>query len=180
MKAETVSQIIAMRSAGYIYSSIANTCGVSESSIKRVCKKHGVTKGDMQHALAKVVQERMIEQVTQSEHLNVLAASLINDTVSLVEEQRALLQQTSKLLVPTNHKEAAVTMRALAQHATALKQGNDAIRSALAILPPEAIQEELPDFVIRFMDEQAVAEERKRQEEAAKEIESGRDAGALH
>ncbi len=69
MPPQKEAQILAMRSAGHMYSTIAIDCAVSESTIKRVCLKHGVRKGDLSHELGKAVQHPIISACASLERL---------------------------------------------------------------------------------------------------------------
>lgn len=166
-----ISIIHAHRSAGHSIREIAIAANTSESTVKRVLKKHPIPKGAAIDKMAQAAQEELVKKFTSDEHLKLVYAGIISSTLEQVTQARDIAAE----LLPhfetaKDAKEAAAAMRGLSSHALTLKGHNDSLRQLLPGMGEQTSEEELPVIEIVEMTEQDVAQIRAQQEEEARII----------
>jgi len=159
---DVAAQIVVLRAAGYTLPLIANKTGVSLSTVKRVLKRSPPPDDEANLDLVEEARSVMREQYGSGDSVSALYGVLVADTLHHVESSREVASAALATLRATDTQEAALVLRALAAHSTALKNHVDAVKSIIPI--PESV-EELPELHISGLAEEEIAKLRKRQEE---------------
>lgn len=163
---DTAAEIVTLRAAGWTLPAIAQRTGVSLATVKRTCGRHRVKAGGDQAALVAAARKELIAALSDDERVRSIIGGLINDTLGHIALGREKAAEAVGFLEPTDTKTAAVTLRGLAAHATALKAHADTLRSLLP--KPELAPDELPILRVETLtaDEVAAIREAQRRESA--------------
>lgn len=138
---DQASQALAMRAAGYTVLAIHHQTGISERTLQRIFSVAGTVKGETKGELRDEAKKRLLSLVTSNEAIQEQAARFIADDLA----HAAHLRQLSS---PTNLKEAALVMRALAAHSTVLKNTSDMVRHSLQLERRDSTVEDLPELIV--------------------------------
>lgn len=160
---KAVAQVCALRAAGYSLASIATHTNLSVSTVQRYLKKRSVKKGEAMDAMINAAHEQLQHEVTSDEGMRTIFKELVADTTAQVKLAREKSAELLDKLDADDNKSAALSLRGLAAHSTAIKNHADTLRHLLP--EPQMDSEELPELVVRVMTEEDVAEMRRQQEE---------------
>lgn len=156
-----VKQVVAMRAAGWPLSAIKVEVGLSISTIQRICRRHNTKPGELQDKLVAASKKKLVESITNDERLQEHFSEMLLDSIAQSKLGREKALEAMEVLNPTNLNEAALTMRALSAHATATKTYADMLRQ---LMPSIEVAEELPEFVVKVMNDEDIARIRAEQE----------------
>lgn len=164
---EKTTKVIAMRAAGYTVATIANTTGVSASSVKRICQKSAVEPGEALDTLVAQAKSDLVKSLTSDDALKRLAASFIQDTIIQAEAARDAAANAAKHLKASNLDESLKVMKGCNAWANTTKLTADALRSAVKIAPDNNDTDDLPELIITTLMEEDIEALRKQQREEA-------------
>jgi hypothetical protein len=156
------AQIVILRTAGYTIPLIASKTGVSTSTVKRTIQRHPLPCDETQLDLVEEARSALRGQYGSDDAVSCLYASLLADTLYHIEASREIADAALAKLKATDTKDAALTLRSLTAHATALKAHVDTVK---AIVPLPALITELPMLQVSCITHEEVAELRRVQEE---------------
>lgn len=147
--ADRDARIISMRGIGCSILDIAETVGVSESTVDRVLKRHKTHKGELVEALVSKSREEVLSTLTGDRQLVVLAALSVRTSLLINEKIQQQVMQAIEL-IPTDPAKGLLMARALSSLSNTMKLCNDSVRSAIKIAPvADAVEdEELPELII--------------------------------
>lgn len=146
---DQANRALAMRAAGWTVIAISQDTGISERSLQRIFSAAGTVKGETKGELRDEAKKRLLSLVTSNEAIQEQAARFIADDLAHAAHLRQLaLDATRHLSAPTNLKEAAQVMRALAAHSTVLKNTSDMVRHSLQLEKRDNALVELPELII--------------------------------
>lgn len=161
---EQASRALAMRAAGWTVLAISQDTGISERSLQRIFSAAGTVKGEAKGELTDQAKKRLLSLVTSNEAIQEQAARFIADDLAHATHLRQLALEASRhLTAPTNLKEAAQVMRALAAHSTVLKNTSDMVRHSLQLEKRDSTLDELPELVITELTAEDVEQLRLQQ-----------------
>jgi|GEM_PF-2764375 len=172
--AERDVRAAAMRSLGMTVPDIAETLGVSESTVKRALKRAGATKGELYDEVLTQAREELIASVSSDEELKALAGVTLRGTLRLSERLQEKIGEAIDNISDEPSK-ALLQARAINSLANGVKLSSDAVRSSIKIAPisSDDEDEELPELVFREMTDTEVQRLRDQQ---AREYEEERRA----
>lgn len=143
-----VSEILAMREAGYTVLAISQRLNISVRTTQRHLSTHGTKKGSLKAEVIAKAREELTQLITSNTTIREEAAKLISDDISHSNHIRAIILEASEQLVATNPHEAMLVMRAAAAYSTTLKNTSDTIRHSLGVDRIVEESDELPELVI--------------------------------
>lgn len=166
------AQVVNLRELGLSSSAIAEQTGLSVRTVQRISKANGVTKGGLSETVLAEGRRRLRESVLSDENAKDAVVTHLLDDIAQVKRLREKSAEVLEGFNPKNDRDRAVYMRAAAAHSTVLKNTSEIMQKAtdLERFRAESTTEQLPELVIRVMDEEDVARERARQREQAKEL----------
>lgn len=173
-KHSTLSQVkkaIALRAIGLSRAAIADQTGLSESTLARIFRKHGASKGAAIPRLLEETKRQLIESLSNDQSLQLEAAKLMIEDLALNRTLRDKISESLAQLPTNDPNEAAMNLRALNSAASALITAQKAARVAIGADQDRALADELPVLTIVGMTEEQVAEMRYQQNEARKAFE---------
>ncbi|WP_343731239.1 hypothetical protein [Duganella sp.] len=163
---EQTSRALAMRAAGWTVLAISQETGISERSLQRIFSAAGTVKGEAKGELRDEAKKRLLSLVTSNDAIQEQAARFIADDLAHAAHLRQLALDASRHLAsPTNLKEAALVMRALAAQSTVLKNTSDMVRHSLQLEKRDNSLDELPELVITELTAEDVEQLRLQQGE---------------
>jgi hypothetical protein len=148
-KAERDARVVSMRGVGCSVLDIAETLGVSPSTVDRVLKRHKTHKGELVDALVSKSRDEVLSTLTGNQQLTTLAAISVRTSMLINERiQQQVLQAIE--LIPTDPSRGLLMARALNSLSNTMKLCNDSVRSAIKIAPPseQLADVELPELMI--------------------------------
>lgn len=169
------AQAVILREAGYTIPAIAHQLEISVSTAQRILKANKTVAGATQQKLIAKAREDMLNAAFALEKVQLIAASLVMDDLSISHQIRNKLSMAIEQLDVTD----ITSFRALAASATALKLTQDVGRRALPLERMEMALdvEEMPELRIHIMTEYDVA--KLRAEQRKEDAEQNGDAEAI-
>lgn len=169
------AQAVILREAGYTIPAIAHQLEISVSTAQRILKANKTVAGATQQKLISKAREDMLNAAFALEKVQLIAASLVMDDLSISHQIRNKLSMAIEQLDVTD----ITSFRALAASATALKLTQDVGRRALPLERMEMALdvEEMPELRIHIMTEYDVA--KLRAEQRKEDAEQNGDAEAI-
>ncbi|MDR9754882.1 helix-turn-helix domain-containing protein [Pseudomonas sp. SZMC_28357] len=169
------AQAVILREAGYTIPAIAHQLEISVSTAQRILKANKTVAGATQQKLIAKAREDMLNAAFALEKVQLIAASLVMDDLSISHQIRSKLSIAIEQLDVTD----ITSFRALAASATALKLTQDVGRRALPLERMEMALdvEEMPELRIHIMTEYDVA--KLRAEQRKEDAEQNGDAEAI-
>ena len=169
------AQAVILREAGYTIPAIAHQLEISVSTAQRILKANKTVAGATQQKLIAKAREDMLNSAFALEKVQLIAASLVMDDLSISHQIRSKLSMAIEQLDVTD----ITSFRALAASATALKLTQDVGRRALPLERMEMALdvEEMPELRIHIMSEYDVA--KLRAEQRKEDAEQNGDAEAI-
>lgn len=169
------AQAVILREAGYTIPAIAHQLEISVSTAQRILKANKTVAGATQQKLISKAREDMLNAAFALEKVQLIAASLVMDDLSISHQIRSKLSMAIEQLDVTD----ITSFRALAASATALKLTQDVGRRALPLERMEMALdvEEMPELRIHIMSEYDVA--KLRAEQRKEDAEQNGDAEAI-
>ncbi|MBO6555265.1 MAG: helix-turn-helix domain-containing protein [Pseudomonadales bacterium] len=164
MKRTTPDQtmrVVTLRAAGWPLSVICADVDLSLSTVQRILKRNKTKRGELQEKMIKAAKEELSNSCTNDESLKDYFKEMLIESVIQARFARQKALQALEAMNPKSIEEAALTMRAIAAHATASKAYSDNLRQ---MLPGTEPAEELPEFVIKLMTQSDMEELRLEQE----------------
>ncbi|WP_296246886.1 helix-turn-helix domain-containing protein [Pseudomonas sp. UBA4194] len=154
-------QVVVLREAGYTLSAIADRLGMSVSTTQRIIRRNNAVAGATSEALVSKAREQMLNSSFALEEIQMSAAAMVLDDLSITRQIRAKLALSVDQLDVT----APTAFRSLAAASTSLKLTQDVYRRSLPMDKlEEALEvEQLPELHIRIMSENDVAVMRAQQ-----------------
>lgn len=154
-------QVVVLREAGFTLSAIADRLGMSVSTTQRIIRKNNAVAGATSEALVSKAREQMLNSSFALEQIQMSAAAMVLDDLSITQQIRAKLA----LALEELDVAAPTAFRSLAAGSTSLKLTQDVWRRALPMDKlDEALEvEQLPELHIRIMSDNDVAVMRAQQ-----------------
>lgn len=146
---EEVSEILALREAGYTAVAISHRLDVSVRTVYRHIAANRVKKGKLKVEIISRAKEDLLKLVSSNKSISEEIAKLISDDIAHSKNLRDIIAKASEHLVAASPKDALIVMRAAAAYSTALKNTSDTIRHTLELNRPESTSSELPELSIR-------------------------------
>lgn len=164
------AKIVALRSAGWTLAAIASELSISVSTVQRILKRHPTIRGKLQQELIDQAQQQFADRFTSDAGLHAIFTGFLSDTVAQISLARDKAAEILDSVSADDPQSAALGMRALSAHATAVKAHADTLRQ---ILPKPETLEDLPELIFREMTDADVEimREEQRKESAALAIE---------
>lgn len=163
--------IIAMREAGYTFSVIADRNDCSIATAKRVCSRHGASKGAIADELIAEARTRLRQSISGDDAIREIAASVVVDTKYHCEILREKLAEAAGKLEINSPENALRSFKALNSYANAIKLTNDAMRSGLKLDTSESYEgDELPKLIVQALSKEDIEEIRRQQREEEAEL----------
>ncbi|WP_278406863.1 helix-turn-helix domain-containing protein [Pseudomonas rhodesiae] len=161
-------QVVVLWEAGYTLSAIADRLGVSVSTTQRIIRKNNAVAGATSEALISKAREQMLNSSFALEEIQISAAAMVLDDLSLAQQIRTKLALAVDALDVTD----PTAFRSLAAGSTSLKLTQDVWRRALPMekLDQALEVEQLPELHIRIMNDNDVAVMRAQQRREDAEI----------
>ncbi len=162
-----VTEILALREAGYTVLAISQKLNLSDRTVHRHLATYGAKKGSIKEEVIEKARNELFNLVTSNSTILAEAAKLIVDDIAHSTHLRAILLEASAHLKATTLPEAVLVMRAAAAYSTAFKNTSDTIRHSLGADKlideagelPELIITELSNEQIKEMAKEAMVEE---------------------
>jgi predicted transcriptional regulator len=169
------AQAVILREAGYTVPAIAHQLEISVSTAQRILKANKTVAGATRQKLIAKAREDMLNAAFALEKVQLIAASLVMDDLSISHQIRSKLSMAIEQLDVTD----ITSFKALAASATALKLTQDVGRRALPLERMEMALdvEEMPELRIHIMSEYDVA--KLRAEQRKEDAEQNGDAEAI-
>lgn len=158
-----ITEILALREAGYTVLAISQKFNLSVRTIQRHLAEHGVKKGTLKQEVIDKARDEMLDLVTSNTTIREAAAKLIADDIAHSNHIRGIMIAASEFLTPTSLTEAAIVMRAAAAYSTTLKNTSDTIRHSLGVEKIVDDVDDLPELVIRELTSQEIGQIVKQQ-----------------
>lgn len=160
-----VSEILALREAGYTVLAISQKLKVSIRTIQRYLANHGAKKGSLKLEAIENARSEVLKLITSNTAIREEAAKLIADDIAHVNHLRAIMIEASEYLKATSLQEAVLVMRGVAAYSTAFKNTSDTIRHALGVDKLVDETDDLPELIIRELTSIEIHQLIKQQEE---------------
>lgn len=158
----TEAQIVALREVGYSVPAIAEHTGASQSTIKRILKRHGARKGAITDEAIEGARQELHGALTDDAIRSEVARAVLDDLAlsrQIREQVADRLEQLNALPPAADPKETGAIMRALAAAATVLKLSSDVQRHTLTQRNEHSAGvEELPELQITELTAEQIVE----------------------
>lgn len=153
-----VTEILALREAGYTALAISQKLGLSVRTIHRYLAAHGAKKGRLKAEVIEQARNDLFQLVTSSPAIREAAAKLVADDLAHANHIRAIMIEAAEHLKATSLPEAALVMRAAAAYSTAVKNTSDMMRHSLGSDRIADDVDDLPELVVRELTDEEIAE----------------------
>ena len=165
-------QVIYLRELGLTSAAIAEQSGLSLRSIQRICKASRVVKGALSEEVLEGGRRRLRELTLSEESVKNAVVGHLLDEFAQVKLLREKASAVFEGFNPRNDKERAVFMRSAVAYSTLLKNTSDIMRRATDLdrQREDSMAEVLPEFVVKIMSPDDVAEIRAAQAEEARNL----------
>ena len=159
---DSEAQIVALREVGYSVPAIAEHTGASQSTIKRILKRHGARKGALTAEAMEGARRELHGALTDDATKREVARAVLDDLAlsrQIREQVAERLGQLSSLPPASDPKETGAIMRALAAAATVLKLSSDVQRLTLTQRNDHSAGgEDLPELQIKELTAAEIVE----------------------
>lgn len=155
---QQITEILAMREAGYTALAISQKLGLSVRTIHRHLSTHGIKKGSLKAEVIQQARDELFQLVTSSPAIREAAAKLIADDFAHANHIRTIMIEAAEHLKAESLSEAVLVMRAAAAYSTALKNTSDTIRHSLGADKIVDDSDELPELIVRELTSDEIAE----------------------
>ncbi|OIQ64567.1 hypothetical protein GALL_538810 [mine drainage metagenome] len=155
---QQITEMLALREAGYTALAISQKLGLSVRTIHRYLSAHGAKKGRLKAEAIEQARNDLFQLVTSSPAIREAAAKLIADDLAHSNHIRAIMIEAAEHLKATTPQEAMLVMRAAAAYSTALKNTSDTIRHSLGANKVDDETDDLPELVVRELTSDEIAE----------------------
>lgn len=155
---QQVTEMLALREAGYTALAISQKLGLSIRTVHRYLSAHGAKKGRLKTEAIEQARNELFQLVTSSPAIREAAAKLVADDLAHANHIRAIMIEAAEHLKATSLPEAALVMRAAAAYSTAVKNTSDMVRHSLGKDKIADDADVLPDLVVRELTSDEVAE----------------------
>ena len=153
-----ITEMLALREAGYTALAISQMTGLSVRTVYRHLATHGIKKGSLKKEVIENARAELLNLVTSSTTIREQAAKIISDDLAHTTHIRNIVIEASEHLKATNPQEAVLVMRAAAAYSTVIKNTSDTIRHSLGLDKLVDDVGDLPELVIEeITNEQALA-----------------------
>lgn len=150
----------ALRAGGWSVAAIAAELQLSGSTVKRICKKHQVRRGEVQQELIEAARGELLLAAADDARIKAALGGFLLDTLAHISTSRDKALASLEQLDPSSTKDASVVMRALAAHSVALKNHTDTLRR---LLPEPGANDEVPELVVYTLTPAEVDQMREEQ-----------------
>lgn len=154
------ARVQALRAAGWTIAAIAAETETSTATVKRVCARGSIKRGEGQDALIAEARQQLFEALRDDKRTQGTVSSFLLDTLAHVTLSREKALDALECLAPTSTRDAAVVMRALAAHSVAIKNQADTLRR---LIPHTEVDDGLPELVVHTLTETEIADLRSEQ-----------------
>lgn len=153
-----ITEILALREAGYSVLHISQKYGFSTRTIQRHIAENNIKKGSLKKEMIENARAELSKVITSNVAIRDEAAKLIIDDLAHSNHIRAIIIEASEHLKATTLQEAVLVMRGAAAYSTAFKNTSDTIRHSLGTdkLVDEA--SELPELIITELTNEQIKE----------------------
>ena len=153
-----ISEMLALREAGFTALAISQRTGFSIRTIHRHLSAHGSKKGRLKADVIENARSELLDLVTSSPVMREQAAKLISDDLAHSIHIRNIVIAATEHLIAKTPQEAMLVMRAAAAYSTVIKNTSDTIRHSLGLDKLVDDVGDLPKLVIEeITNEKAVA-----------------------
>lgn len=153
-----VTEILALREAGYTVLAISQKLNLSDRTVHRHLATYGAKKGSLKEELIEQARNDLLKLVTSNPDILAEAAKQIVDDIAHSNHLRAILLEASAHLKATTLPEAVLVMRAAAAYSTAFKNTSDTIRHSLGADKIVDEASELPELIIKELSNEQIKE----------------------
>jgi len=153
-----VTEILALREAGYTVLAISQKLNISVRTIHRHLATHGIKKGSLKEEVIEKARTELFKLVTSNPAIREQAAKLIVDDIAHSNHLRAIMIEASEHLKATTLQEAVLVMRGAAAYSTAFKNTSDTIRHSLGADKLTDEESELPELIITELTSEQIKE----------------------
>lgn len=150
----------ALRAAGWTIAAIAAETKTSSATVKRICARGSIKRGEGQDALIAEARQQLFEALRDDERTREAVNSFLLDTLAHITLSREKALDSLEHLTPTSTRDAAVVMRALAAHSVTIKNQTDTLRR---LIPDTNAEDGLPELVVHTLSESEIADLRSEQ-----------------
>lgn len=155
---DETKEALTLRQAGWTLSAISDKIGASPSTLYRLFKKSGTTRGAITAESVEAAKQQIIQDADFVESLKHQIASSIVDDLQMsksIKEQALLTLE----LLETENDSSMIKARALAALATSIKVASDVQRRCLRIDDPTLTpqSEDLPTLTITKMTDEEIS-----------------------
>lgn len=153
-----ITEILALREAGYSVLYISQKYGFSNRTIQRHLAENNVKKGSLKKEVIEKARVELNKVISSNLTIQNEAAKLIVDDIAHSNHLRAIIIEASDYLKATTLQEAVLVMRGAAAYSTAFKNTSDTIRHSLGA--DKIIDEagELPELFISELSNEQIKE----------------------
>ena len=151
-----VTEILALREAGYTVLSISQNLHLSIRTVQRHLAAHGVKKGILKTEVIAKAREELHHFITSDSTIREEAAKLISDDIAHSNHLRDIIIEASEYLKATSLPDAVLVMRAAAAYSTTLKNTSDTIRHSLNVEKIVDESNELPELTVRELTDDEI------------------------
>lgn len=160
-----VTEILALREAGYTVLAISQKFNISVRTVNRHLANNSIKKGSLKLEVIEQARSELFKLVTSSPAIRAEAAKLISDDLAHSNHLRTIMLEASEFLNATTTQEAMHVMRAAAAYSTALKNTSDTIRHSLGSNKVDESPDEFPELVVRELTNVEIKEMMSEREE---------------
>jgi hypothetical protein len=158
-----VTEILALREAGYTVLAISQKLNISTRTINRHLAAYGAKKGSLKQEVIESARTEIFKLITSNNAIREEAAKLIADDIAHSNHLRAIIIEASEFLKATSLSEAVLVMRGAAAYSTAFKNTSDTIRHALSVDKLIDDVDDLPELIVRELTSEEIEQMTQRQ-----------------
>lgn len=168
-----VKQVVALREAGATRAVIASEVGVSISTVSRICKRFGSSKGYARHQLVEEARAQLLKRLTNDHELLQEATQQLADDIISGRIIRDKITEAVLRLQLSDPDELTNVLRALNSASSALASIQKVGRIATGVDSLVERQVELPVLQIREMTAEDIQAVKEQLEESRHEEDRG-------
>jgi hypothetical protein len=158
-----IKQTLALRAAGMTKAVIAESTGLSISTISRISKRFNAPKGTAIKRLIEEAQSDMLGKLTDDSALRLEVAKLMYEDMALNRLLRDKIAESLDTLQTDDPSSAAVNLRALNSAASAIITAQKAARTAVGMNNEDVADKELPVLHIEELTAGQIEQMRREQ-----------------
>jgi predicted transcriptional regulator len=155
---QQITEMLALREAGYTALAISQKLGLSVRTVHRYLSAHGAKKGRLKAEAIQQARNELFQLVTSSPAIREASAKLVADDLAHANHIRAIMIEAAEHLKAESLSEAALVMRAAAAYSTAVKNTSDMMRHSLGADKIADDVDDLPELVVRELTSDEIAE----------------------